>query len=80
MPVNLTLKGIPDDLYDALKQAAESNRRSLNNEAIVRLAATVKRRPTVEETLARIRALRESLPQTPLTDREINRAKRKGRP
>jgi hypothetical protein len=78
--VNLTLKNIPDALYEALKRAAESNRRSINSELLVRLEAALKPRPSVEETLARIRALRDSLPQVPVTDREIHRAKRKGRP
>lgn len=39
----LTLKNVPDDLYDALRHCAEKNRRSLNQEAIVRLADAVSR-------------------------------------
>jgi plasmid stability protein len=80
MPVNLTIKGLPDGLYDALKNAADSNRRSINSEVIVRLETALKPRPSVKETLESIRKLRESLPQVPITDREINRAKRQGRP
>ena len=35
LPTTLTLKNIPDELYERLKSAAELNRRSLNSEAIV---------------------------------------------
>ena len=80
MPVNLTIKNIPDALYEALRSAADSSRRSINSEVIVRLETALKSRPSIEEELARIRKLRDSLPQVPITDREINRAKRQGRP
>ena len=80
MPVNLTIKNIPDALYEALRSAADSSRRSINSEVIVRLETALKPRPSIEEELARIRKLRDSLPQVPITDREINRAKRQGRP
>lgn len=35
MPKTLTLKNIPDDIYERLKLSAEANRRSMNSEAIV---------------------------------------------
>ncbi|HNS57464.1 MAG TPA: Arc family DNA-binding protein, partial [Nitrosomonas europaea] len=35
MPTTLTLKNIPDDVYERLKVAAEVHRRSLNSEIIV---------------------------------------------
>lgn len=35
MPTTLTLKNMPDEVYERLKAAAESHRRSLNSEAIV---------------------------------------------
>ena len=31
----LTIKNIPDDLYEELKQRAATNRRSINNEVIM---------------------------------------------
>lgn len=34
MPTTITLKGIPDDVYDRLKLSAEANRRSVNSEVI----------------------------------------------
>ncbi len=39
----LTLKNVPDELYDALKARAARNRRGLNQEAIVQLASSVSR-------------------------------------
>ena len=39
MPVSLTIKNVPDDLYQRLKQAAEANHRSMNGQAIVSLDA-----------------------------------------
>jgi hypothetical protein len=35
MPSTITLKNIPDEVYERLKASAEANRRSLNSEAIV---------------------------------------------
>ena len=37
MPTNLTLKGVPDEVYERLKQSATVNHRSLNSEIIARL-------------------------------------------
>ena len=82
MPTTLTLKNIPDTLYEALKRSAEKNRRSLNNEAIHCLETLLRpNRRSIEETLAeirRLRALQEGAP--PLTNEEIDDAKREGRP
>ncbi len=33
MPTTLTLKSIPDEVYERLKASAEAHRRSLNSEA-----------------------------------------------
>ncbi len=35
MPTTLTLKNIPDDIYERLRATPEIHRRSLNSEAIV---------------------------------------------
>lgn len=34
MPANITLKNIPDELYEKLKISADFNRRSINIEAV----------------------------------------------
>ena len=41
MPTTLTLKNIPDEVYDRLKAPAEAHRRSLNSEAIVCLESVL---------------------------------------
>jgi len=81
MPVTLTLKNIPEDVYRRLKLSAETHRRSLNSEAIVCLETVLapNRLPT-SERLARARALREQLTQADFRARDIDTAKRQGRP
>jgi plasmid stability protein len=79
----LTIKGVPDDLYDRLKVSAAEHRRSLNSEAIVRLEQALGRqRIDKEALLARIDARREQLAKTmpPLTDEFLREAKNEGRP
>lgn len=80
MPTTLTLKNIPDDVYDRLKHSAEMNRRSMNSEAIVCLeAALLPNRLTPAERLARARALRGALPKGKFRARDIDALKRAGR-
>lgn len=81
MPTTLTLKNIPDAVYDRLKLAAEMHRRSLNSEAIVCLESVLlptKMMPS--ERIARARELRASLPAEKFRARDIDAAKREGRP
>ena len=80
MPTTLTLKNIPDEVYDRLKLSAEMNRRSMNSEAIVRLeAALLPHRLDFTERLARARALRAVLPKGQFRARDIDAMKRAGR-
>ncbi len=77
----ITLKGIPEALYRALKRRAEANRRSLNAEVLVALEHVVGRRAlSPAERLARLDAVREKVRGPYLTDEAINAAKRQGRP
>jgi antitoxin FitA len=81
MPATLTLKNIPDAVYQKLKHAAESHRRSLNSEAIVCLESVLlPTRMMPGERLARARELRAALPQQEFLARDIDVAKREGRP
>jgi plasmid stability protein len=82
MPTTLTLKNIPDEVYDRLKAAAGAHRRSLNSEAIVCLEAALlpARRISAEERLERIRALRAELKGVDFSDEDIDAFKREGRP
>ncbi|MBS0507185.1 MAG: Arc family DNA-binding protein [Proteobacteria bacterium] len=81
MPTTLTLKNIPDAVYDRLKLAAEMHRRSLNSEAIVCLEAVLlPTKMTPSERIARARALRADLPPGKFRARDIDAAKRENRP
>ena len=82
MPVTITLKNIPDSVYQSLKQSAEANRRSLNMEAITVLEKALAPKPevSVEERIARAKALRASLgPDFKTTIEEIDAFKKEGR-
>ncbi len=80
MPTTLTLKNIPDAVYDRLKRSAETHRRSMNSEAIVCLEAVLlPNKITPTERLARARALRSALPQGKFRARDIDSMKREGR-
>lgn len=77
---SITIKNVPDDLYDQLKRQAEDNRRSLNNEAIVCLQRAVReRRRDVRDILAEVDALRNSISVPPLTDELLAEAIDEGR-
>ncbi len=56
----ITVKNIPDELYEQLKQSATRHRRSVNSEIIFWLERVVGApKVDVEGTLAKARALRE---------------------
>ena len=81
MAKTLTLKNLPDALHARLAAAARRHRRSLNQEAIVCLEAGLQAAPlSVEQQLAEIRALRESLGPHSFDPAEIDAFKREGRP
>ena len=81
MPTTLTLKNIPDEIYDRLKAAAEMHRRSLNSEAIVCLETVLAPvKVATSERLARARQLRAALGTRKFRTRDIDLAKRQGRP
>lgn len=78
---SLTLKGIPEPLYRALKQRARESRRSLNAEAILCLeTVALGEAPGTADLLTRIRQVRERAGGPYLTDAELKAAKRAGRP
>ncbi|MCX6360185.1 MAG: Arc family DNA-binding protein [Armatimonadetes bacterium] len=80
MPTTLTLKNIPNDVYDKLKAAAVRHRRSLNSEAIVCLeAALIPASIGAAERLDRARRLRAQIDGEFLA-REIDDFKVEGRP
>ncbi|MGD0382369.1 MAG: Arc family DNA-binding protein [Thermoguttaceae bacterium] len=77
----ITVKNIPDDLYEQLRRTATANHRSINSEIIVCIERAVQGRSItdVETILADARRLREFTKDHPITDAEFNRAKRAGR-
>jgi len=80
MPATLTLKNIPDEVYDRLKLSAEAHRRSMNSEAIACLATVLlPTKVTPAERLARARELRAALPKGSFRARDIDALKREGR-
>lgn len=80
MPTTLTLKNVPDEVYERLKASAEAHRRSLNSEAIVCLEAVLlPGRVDPGERIARAQALRAGLPKGKFKARDIDAMKREGR-
>jgi plasmid stability protein len=81
MPMTLTLKNIPDEVYRHLKAAAEMHRRSLNSEAIVCFETVLlPNKVTPGERLARARELRARLGAVEFELSDIDTYKRQGRP
>jgi plasmid stability protein len=77
----ITIKNIPEDLYERLKEAARTHRRSINSEVIVCIEKAVgTRKRDVDEVLSRAEALREKTAQYSITEKEIDEAKTDGRP
>jgi plasmid stability protein len=78
---SLTVKNIPDDLYDMLKHSAAANRRSLNSQILTCIEMGVRgRKINAEDLLAQARKLRRETRNHPLTDRKFRAAKLAARP
>ena len=77
----LTIKNIPDDLYQQLKQVAEQHHRSLNSEVIVCLKrALFPNNMPPEERLNSIQALRAQITPGTISEEEIEQTINEGRP
>jgi hypothetical protein len=76
----ITVKSIPADLYERLKESARVHHRSINSEIIVCIERAVgHRKIDPDATLARARQLRERTTAYPVTDDEFTQAKAAGR-
>jgi plasmid stability protein len=76
----ITVKNIPDTLYEHLKQAAGVNHRSINSEIIICLERVLQsQRVSVETALIQARQLRERTIKRPIKDVEFTKAKTAGR-
>ena len=77
---SLTVKNIPEDLYEQLKHAANAHHRSINSELINCLEkALLPRKITQQERLDSARALRSQVNATVIDAAELDEAKRAGR-
>ncbi len=76
----ITLKNIPDELHEALKKRAGLQRRSLNNEIIACLEASLRSTPIdLDSFLYKIRFLRKEVSGR-LTNSDLKSFKDEGRP
>ena len=76
----VTVKNIPDELYERLKSVAEINRRSINSEIIVCIEnAVASRRINLGDALKKARQLRQLTAGHLIADEEFNQAKAEGR-
>ena len=76
---NLTVKDLPDPLYEKLKSRAHANRRSIAGEVTILLERALGERPTKEEKLFdRAKRLHDRTP-TRLTEEKRREAVRRGR-
>lgn len=81
MPTTVTLKNIPDEVYERLRTAAKLHRRSLNSEAVVCLeSALTPGRMKPSERLARAREMRAWFEREKFLPDEIQTLKAQGRP
>ena len=77
---NVTVKNIPDDLYEKIKMTAHDNRRSINNEIINRLDRSLKStKIDIDSFLRRIENFQKNIEMPFLTDDLIRTAKEEGR-
>jgi len=77
----ITLKNIPGELYQRLKESAADHRRSINSEIIIRLErALLSARIDPDAFLAETDARRRRLALPPLTERQLKAIKTAGRP
>jgi antitoxin FitA len=77
---SLTIKNIPDNLYEHLKQAANLHHRSINSELIVCLEKVLlPTKRTVKDLKASAQQLRSKVIANEITTEEINLAKQEGR-
>jgi plasmid stability protein len=77
----ITLKGLPDDLYERIRKRAAEHRRSINSEIIFCLERMFQsRRVDPHSFLSQVDRLRRKTRISPLTDEILRAAKEEGRP
>ncbi|MTI89488.1 MAG: Arc family DNA-binding protein [Balneolaceae bacterium] len=80
MPTNITIRDIPDDIYEKLKRQAELHHRSINSEVIVYLKKIVQsHRRDPDQIITRAKKLKEKAKGS-LSIEQIQEAIDQGRP
>ena len=80
MPTDLTIRGIPSELYEMLREEAEGSGRSIGDVVIAHLEEKlVAVRVDPEEFLAAVDALSREIRLPRLTDADLEAAKRERR-
>ena len=78
--VAVTLKNVPDVLYERVKQNAKVNHRSINSELIAIIEESVMPQPVdVKTWLEKARQLRETTTHYVISNEELTRLKNEGR-
>jgi len=76
----LTIKNIPDDLYEELKYTAKQHHRSINSEVIMCLKQKLfPNKILTQDTLSNIQALRSQIKANTITPKDIEQAITEGR-
>lgn len=80
MPTNITIRDIPDEVYEKIKKQAELHHRSINSEIIVCLEKNVQSsRRNPDQIIARAKKLKQKANGSLSID-EIQKAIDQGRP
>ena len=76
----LTIKNVPDDLYNELKYVAKQHHRSINSEVIVSLKRVLlPQKTSSEDVLSSIQTLRSQITPDVITTDDIDQAINEGR-
>ncbi len=76
----ITVKNVPDDIYEDLKNSASIHRRSINSEVIFCIEKAVRsHRLDPKELFKRAEAIRNKIDVPPLTDAVLRQSKGEGR-
>jgi plasmid stability protein len=79
--VTITVKNIPEEIYEKIKLQAKANRRSVNSEilSIIERAVQTLTPMDAQEILERARKVRKLTAHYIITNEEIDRWKKEGR-
>jgi plasmid stability protein len=80
MPTNITIRDIPDDIYEKIKRQASQHHRSINSEVIVCLKKTMQsHRRNPDQIIARAKKLKQKATGS-LSMKQIQESIDQGRP